>query len=360
MTKLSNPMTPKALGLDIGDRNIHLCAVDADGNVLERDVVPTREVQIRRRLSRVGRCKVVLEAGSQSPWLSRTLADMGFEVLVADPRRVQLITKDPRKTDRRDAEMLALLALGPKKLLGEVHHRSEQAQADLAVIKARAALVESRTAHIQLVRAQCKLAGSALPSSATRSFPANVANLVPEHLRPALEPLLETIRGLTASIYAYDKLIEKLCDERYRETALLRQVHGVGPITALCFVLTLERPQRFADSQRVGSWLGLCPKSHASGDSAPQLSISRAGNPELRRLLVQCAHYILGPFGKPSDLRSFGERLVARGGRASKKKAVVAVARKLAVLLHRLWSSQAAYDPHYSETKKAAVAAVAN
>ncbi|MCF6284612.1 MAG: transposase [Candidatus Hydrogenedentes bacterium] len=169
--------------------------------------------------------------------------------------------------------------------------------------------------------------------------------MLPPALRPALFPILETIEGLTTTIKEYDRDIEKLCKEKYPETELLRSIPGVGPITALTFVLTLEAPERFASSRDVPAYVGLLPRRSQSGDSDPQLRITKCGSPQLRRLLVSCAQYILGTHGPDSELRQWGERLMARGGAAAKKRAVVAVARKLTVILHRLWITGMLYEP---------------
>ena len=126
---------------------------------------------------------------------------------------------------------------------------------------------------------------------------------------------------------------------------LLRQVPGVGALTALTYVLTLEDPARFADPRAVGSYLGLRPRQADSGDLSPQLHVTKAGDEMLRRLLVGAAHYILGPFGPDTDLRRWGLGLAARGGKRGKRLAVVAVARKLSVLLLRLWATGEAYEP---------------
>jgi len=357
MTQLSATFSPLTIGLDIGDRTTHFCVL-RDRQVVTRGSAKTTREGLDEALGDLVGSRVVLEAGSQSPWMSRHLRKQGFEVHVADPRRVQLISKDPRKTDRRDAEVLARLESGMPELLGEVHHRSEQAQADLSMVRGRDQLVQCRTSLVQCVRSLCKAFGERLPSASTVGFSKRVRELVPPMLLPAVEVLLDQIAALTASVRELDRRIAKVAEERYPEVALLQQVNGVGPVTATAFVLTIEEPTRFEDSRRLGSWLGLCPRSHASGDSAPELRISKSGDGYLRRLLVQCAQYILGPFGKDSDLRRFGQRLAARGGRAAKKKAVTAVARKLAVLLHRIWRNGLAYDPLHHANRQAAVVAV--
>lgn len=167
--------------------------------------------------------------------------------------------------------------------------------------------------------------------------------------------MLEMIQRLTQEIRRMDREIERLCRERYPEIERLRQVKGVGPITASCFVLTLEDPDRFETSRAVGAYLGLRPRLRNSGEHEPQLRITKGGDVLLRRLLVSGGHYILGPFGPDTDLRGCGLRLCERGGKAAKKRGTVAVARKLAVLLHRLWVTGERYQPvGYAEAKRTA------
>jgi transposase len=191
-----------------------------------------------------------------------------------------------------------------------------------------------------------------LPKCLARSFHKRAAEYIPQALLAALGPVLEQIGSLTERIRQYDRKLETICQERYPETELLRQVEGIGPPTALTFVLTLEDPSRFERSRSVGAYLGLVPAPEQSGDSDPQRRISKEGDQMLRRLLVGSAHYILGPFGHDSDLRRHGEKIASRGGKNSKKRAAVAVARKLCVLLHRLWVSAEVYDPLYNTHRR--------
>ncbi len=168
-----------------------------------------------------------------------------------------------------------------------------------------------------------------------------------------LGPILETIGSLTQRIRDYERQLETISEEHYPETNLLRQVEGVGTLTALTFVLTLEDPYRFEKSRTVGAYLGLVPASDRSGDRDPQKRISKEGDEMLRKLLVGSAHYILGPFGSDSDLRRHGENIAQRGAKNAKKRAAVAVARKLSVLLHRLWIAGEVYDPLYNTHRRA-------
>jgi transposase len=275
-----------------------------------------------------------------------------------NPRKLALIAENESKDDPVDAELLARLGRVEPRLLSPIVHRGARAQADLAVIRARDAMVAARTQLVNHVRGAVKSLGGRMESCSTRRF-AKQESQLPEELRPALEPLLELIETMTEQIRGYDRQIEETCREKYPETELLRQVKGVGAVTALAFVLTLEDPHRFACSRSVGSFLGLRPSRDKSGAQDPELHITKAGDHLLRRLLVGSAHYIVGPFGPDSDLRRWGLKLASRGRKNAKKRAVVAVARKLAVLLHRLWVDGEVYQPLYQAERAVAVGAVA-
>lgn len=360
MTHLTSLVSVSIIGLDIGDRLTHLCALDAERNVIERGHFGTTPEGVRKHFHGRAPARIVMEAGAQSPWLCAELRAMGHHVHVADPRRIALIAKGHRKTDRRDAEVLARLELGMPELLGEVHHRNAQDQADVAILRARDLCVRMRTKCVQHVRGMLKVFGVRARACSTKSFHRAVQDVIPEVLRPALDGLLSMLERLERQIADYDRQIVRIVHERKPVAKRLQEVNGVGPITSLAFVLTVADPSRFSSSRTVGSWVGLTPRVHASGERDPQLSISKTGDGYLRRLLVQSAHYTLGPFGELSDLRRFGLRLVERGGKAAKRRAVVAVARKLAVLLHRLWISGEPYQPfHKLERNTTAVSKTA-
>ncbi len=333
------------IGIDLGDKHSHLCLLDAEGTILEESRLQTRPDAFRQRFGGMSPARIAIEAGTHSPWTHALLAELGHEVLVANPRKVRAIYDNDKKCDRVDAEQLARFARMDPKLLSPISHRGMATRADLAILRSRSALVDSRTQLINHVRGSIKPFGVRLPASPTLTFARKAAWKIPRELRPALVPILRTIAELTARIREFERRIEQMAAERYPETIRLRKVDGVGPITSLTFVLTLEDPRRFAKSRAVGAFLGLRPGRSQSGKRDPELHITKAGDRDLRRLLVQSAQYILGPFGKDCDLRRFGLCLAARGNKSAKKRALIAVARKLAVLLHRLWLSPIDYDP---------------
>lgn len=347
------------VGLDLSDKKGTFVELDADGHLVAAGAVALTEAGLRKGFGGGERRRIALEVGTHSPWVSRLLADLGHEVIVANPRQVALISRNPRKTDRVDAESLARLARVDPTLLRPMQHRGEQAQADLAVIRARDSLVKARTELVNHVRGAAKAMGTRLPACSAETFHYKVQLLLAPLLRPALVPLLAQIEQLTLQIRRYDRTLADLVCERYPETARLRQVRGVGPVTAAAFVLTIDDAGRFRRSRAVGSYLGLVPRQDQSGAQKPELGISKAGDPHLRRLLVQCAQYLLGPFGQDCDLRRWGLGLAGTGSSQRKKKAVAAVARKLAVLLHHLWVTGATYEPLYQATRRRAAAEAA-
>jgi len=343
------------IGMDMGDKKHQVCLLDGDGNEIHAETISNTSKDMKRFFSAYTGATVAIEAGTHSGWVSRILEGLGCTVLIGNPRKLKAIWASTNKSDVRDAEMLARIARFDRKLLYPIHHRGEQAQKSLETIKARDMLVRSRSDLINHVRGAVKGMGGRIASCSTESFHYKAEEEMPEGLAAALIPLLKVIEDLTQRIRAFDKAIKELSCREYPETSRLRQVTGVGPVTALAYVLTLEEPDRFAKSRAVGPFLGLTQRRDQSGETDKQLRISRAGNEYLRRLLVGCAHYILGPFGPDCDLRRYGLRIAERGGKNAKRRAIVAVARKLAVLLHRLWISGALYEPlHAVNMKRAA------
>jgi transposase len=333
----------RTIGMDVSDKSCSVCVLDASsGDVIEEARIPTTQSAVSRYLEGRPRASVTIEVGPHSPWLARVIAAAGHDPVVANARQVRLVYGTSRKNDRIDAEKLARLARYDTRLLAPIRHRSAQAQADLARVRSRDVLVRTRAKLVSHARSIVKAFGARLPRCSTEAFHHKVREHVPSELLPALTPVLDTLANLTASINAIDAALAERAATAYPETQLLRQIPGVGPITSLAFVLTLEDPHRFAKSREVGPYLGLTPGQRQSGERDPVTSITKGGDTLLRRLLVQCAHQILRR-PNDTDLKRVGERHLARG--THRNKAVTAVARKLAVLLHHLWITGEVYEP---------------
>jgi transposase len=344
------------IGIDLGDKNCDVCVMDGEGEVSEEFRLAMKVADFQKYFVTIKRSRVAVEAGGQSLWVAETIQRCGHEVYVSDTRKVAYIHDSDEKADPKDAYKLAELVHFKPRLLHPIQHRSAAAQADLSWIRAREGMVASRTQLINLVRGISKGFGERLGKCSTESFTSKRAAEIPEAIRGAVAPLLETIDHLNEQIRYYDQMEAHIAAKRYGKHWLLEQVNGVGVHTSLSFMLTIGDPERFAKSRTVGAFLGMRPRQKESGGSKPQLGITKAGDEYLRKTLVNCAHYILGPYGKDSDLRRYGQRICERGGKNAKKRAVIAVARKLAVLLHRLWVSGEVYEPLRNRQAKSVAA----
>jgi transposase len=347
------------IGLDLGDRTSHYCVIDAGGEVIVQDQLATTKTGLNSLFGKLGPSRVALEVGTHSPWASRHLAALGHEVIVANPRNVEWITQSRRKNDRLDAEKLARMARVDPKLLSPIRHRGEQAQRDLAVIRTRMVLINARTQMVNSARGQVKSFGQRLASCDCDQVGPELGQELTEEVRQIVEPLLQAAAQLTKQIKALDERIHQMT-ERYPEIELLTAIYGVGELTAVTFVLTLDDAGRFGKSREVGPYLGLVAGQHQSGKQERAQRITKEGDHLLRRLLVQCAHCLLKQGAPDSDLRRWGlakmdqqrQQQQQRSGKKGtkvkgKKRVLVAVARRLAVLMHKLWINGEVYEPLY-------------
>src|SRR6201984_3578735 len=300
------------IGLDLGDRNSWYCVLDEAGHVQLEQRVRTTAKALREVFGEMPHSRIALEIGTHSPWISRLLSELGHEVIVANARKVRLIGESRKKNGALAAETLARLARIDPELLDPVKHRSAQAQADLRMIRGRAGLVRARTGVVNTARGLAKSYGERLRGCNVRNMnPEKAESLSPE-LPAALEPLLNAIESLSERIVEYNERIEQLAQQSYPKVALLKQIKGVGTLIALTYMLTLEDPHRFGRSRDVVFYRGVQPGRRNSGQSEPQMHISKEGDPYLRTLLVQGAQHILGPFGVDCDLRRWGLKLADR------------------------------------------------
>ena len=347
------------IGIDIGDRSSRYCIVNSTGATLLEGKLATTRQDLSAGFQSFAKTTIAVEAGTHSPWISRYLKAMGHDVVVANPRKVALIGQSSRKNDQADAAKLAMLAQTNQRLLFPIRHRGERSQADLALIRARELLVESRTSMINGARGQAKSFGCRLESCDADAVKPEMADILPEAMRFSVKKLLETAAELTAKIHAADQQIHKNA-ERYTELNVLTEVWGVGELTAFALVLTVDDKDRFEKSRQIGPYLGMVPGQDQSGDSDKPQRITKEGDRLVRTLLVQCAHCILKKNAPDTDLKRWGlkkiDDQVKRGKKPNKKKVLIGVARKLAVLMHRLWATGEVYDPLYNAKKQEALA----
>jgi transposase len=342
-----NDIPQTTIGVDLGDSKHHYCVLNQAGKPLAEGTLANTREALSDLAARYPGARVAMEVGTHSPWISEQLLGEGCEVFVANARKLRAVYENERKCDALDARMLAKIARLDPELLSPVTHISQEAMADRLVLSARDRLVEHRTALVQSVRFSLKSLGLRVASCSAPVFPKRVGEALAGRadLLAGIEPSLAVIVAMNASIAELDRRIERLGTEKYPAAERLRQIPGVGPVTSLAFVLAVEDPARIDATRDIGAYFGIVPRRDQSGGSDKSLGISKTGNAYVRTLLVQCAQHILGPHGPESDLRRFGLRLAERGGRAAKRKAIVAVARKLAVLMLSLWKSGEDYRP---------------
>lgn len=348
MTQTTATADLRTIGLDLGDTNSTLCELDASGAIVARAEVPTSRAALTAKFKRRARTRIVLEACGQSTWIAKLLESFGHEVYVANPRQLHLISKSVRKTDRNDAHLLARIGRSDLGLLQPTHVRSQPSVEARTVLSARRNLVQVRTRLINSVRAAAKGFGQKLKTCGSDAF-AKMATvgLAPE-LLALIQPQIDTLVFLQEQIELYDERIEKLGNEHFPQTTLLRAIHGVGPQVALAFVAAIDDPRRFARSRDVGPYLGLTPRRDQSGDSDPRLRITKHGDGDMRSLLVSAATHVLRKGAPDCDLKRFGKRIAGPTPTPREKaRARIAVARKLAVLMHRLLRNGEVYDAQY-------------
>lgn len=337
------------VGLDVSKEQTSYCVKDKTGATLAEGKVETHPDAIFEMLKAETLCpeRVVLETGSMSGWLQRHLAALSMPVICVDARQAHAVMKlQPNKTDASDAAVLAELARTG--FYRQVALKSENAQERRSLLKARDQVVKQRRDIDNTLRGLLRSFGIRLPKG-VGGFVARVRMQLTEHPNLAIvaEPLLDVRRSLDQSLDKLDREVGR----RVKADPVCRRlmsVPGVGPVTALCFVSTIDDPTRFTKSRTVGAYLGLTSRRHQSGEMDYSGRISKRGDSLLRKYLYEAAHCLLTSVRRACSLKSWARRVQKRAGH---KKACVALARKLAVLLHRLWQNGATFQ--WPQTTKA-------
>ena len=268
------PRVAMTIGADLGDVWSHYCTLNEDGEVVNRGRFRTTPKAVEKWFTDVPQARVAMEAGTHSIWISEQLEELGHEVIVANVRELRAISHSDRKSDKVDAEKLARYARLDPEILRPITHRTVEQQQALTLIRARNVLVRLRTAAVNAVRGLTKSCGHRMPASTTRCFAKRSLAVMPPALARALNPVLDQIAQMTLQIKQYDRQIQEVGQTEHPETQALQKVHGVGPITALTFVLTLGSKQRFKQSRDVGCYLGLS-RSVAN----PEITILNSASP---------------------------------------------------------------------------------
>jgi transposase len=333
------------IGMDMGDKNHKAIGLSESGEIISREEVPCTAEGVSSYLGRHPGALLAIETGTHCRWVSKLGLDLGHEVLVGNARKLRMIWDSSRKNDWRDAEMLAKVARTDRSLLHPVALRDDGDQSLMRLVKSRDVLVRSRTRIVSHIRGFCKSEGARLPKCSAESF-ARLEREVCPSVRPVVKPLFAVLRELCKKIALYDKMIADAVKRLHgEEAALLEPIAGVGPVTAAAFLAAVGDVQAFGSARDAGPYFGLVPRQDQSGGTDRQLRISKEGNGIVRRLLVTAANYIMGPFGADCELRRHGMKIAERGGKNAMKRAKVAVARKLAVLMLAILRGKSSYRP---------------
>lgn len=327
------------IGIDIGDKVNFICILNESGDILDKFEIDNNKEEMIEYFESIEKASIVIEAGSHSPWISRLLISIGHDVFTCNPRHLAAVSQNLQKSDQTDCEILARLLLTGKHLLKQVHHAKEDAMRDFLLIKSRRALVKSRTILINNSRGVVKSFGERIsPRLTADAFHKHAGETLKEDTLEKIEDLIEVIGKTTEQILKYEKSIKDLIKKKYPVAELLQSINGVGPLTSLAFILTIDDPNRFEKSRNVPVYLGLVPRRDQSGDKDKQLPITKAGSKLMRSLLLNCANYILSEKGEDNQIKRFGLKISGNGkSKARKNKAKVAVARKLCVIMHQIW-----------------------
>ena len=345
MKTVANTAVKACIGFDLGETSSHYCLVNLEGQVECRGQVENQRSEFERVLSSCPQARVVIETCRVSHWIGSHMRSLGREVYEANPRRVALISQSSKKTDRNDAELLAKIGRADVSLLNAIHPRSAACMEARILLRVRQQLVGTRTRAVNSVRSCLRVFGYSAPSCCTEQFAERTAPVVPAHLAALLRPLFALLKTLNRQIESCDRHLATMAKQRFPDSQTLQQIHGVGPLVSLAFVTAIGDPKRFRDSRMVGAYLGLTPRSRQSGRSDPQLRISKEGDPMVRSLLVTAATHILRQSAPDTALKRHGRRLAKNGSPRDRARARIAVARKLAVVLHRLWLTGEVYRP---------------
>jgi len=345
MKQSSSNILPLTIGLDLGSRSTQVAVLAPSRKLIEERTVSTTKAALTRLFERYPGARIVLEASTPARWITKLAESLGHEVIVANPRNIPLITQSQRKNDRNDARLLAKLGQVDVSLLCPVQLRDERFQSARRELFVRDHLVKQRTKIVTFIRSQVKAIGRSLPSCDAKNFAKQMQPAIPRELQSVLNPLFQVLETIVESIKTADERIARLNKLVFPESEVLRAAHGVGPLTALAFVATIGDPARFRDSRSVGAYVGLVPAMNQSGNYDPAMRITKCGDGYLRRLLVSSATRILQSNAPDSDLKRFGERIIGQGGKRARARARIAVARKLAVLLHALLKTGEVLEP---------------
>lgn len=331
------------VGFDLGKRNSQVCVQDENGELLAELRIKTTRDDLTTTFAKFPKAQVLIEASTSSDWVARVLEGIGCDVVVGDPRFSLMYAQTNKKVknDKRDARALA--DARRLKAFRRAHRKSDAARELSGRIRVRAQLLRMRTKLINLVRAQCEREGVIVPACESKAFDDVVQGIQMEAvLFEVVSPAVVQISSLTKQLDELDKELKAIASA-HSVARLLQTVHGVGPLTALAFIAAVDDPKRFENARELTSYLGLVPGENNSGDSKrPPHAITKTGDSTARSYLVEAAFSHTNRRAPESHLKSWYAKLTK--DKKSKKRAAVAVARRLARVLWAMWRDNKPFD----------------
>lgn len=337
-------------GLDISMKETSIAIVDEKGKFIFEKVCNTEPEDIAKTLndSGVKLEKIGLESGCLSFWLMDELKQLGFSAICIESKQMAtIIALKVNKTDKNDARLIAEVMRC--NLYKEVYHKTKESIEIGLQMGARRTLVDVRTKLKNSIRGYIKAYGIRLGGVSHAKFANVVRAAIKNHedsVRAAIEGILKSYEEVCRNIEEAERQLEGLCNKD-AVIQLLESIPGVGTITALTFKAVIDNPYRFVNPRDIGAYLGLTPRQYSSGDTVSQGRISKCGCSELRMLLIECATVLLTRTKGWTKLKAWGLKIMKRSGI---KKAAAAVARKLAIIMLRMWQEGKAFV--WGEPKK--------
>lgn len=334
------------VGIDVANKASAICVIDEQGEVVRRAEVATEVYELNKTLAGLDEARVVIESCPLAEWLAEVVEAGGHEAVIIDARAARHLVSSKKKTDARDAHTLAQLARTG--WYNAVHRKSREARLLRSQLQARQGLVRTRKAMDSQVRGLLRAQGLRLGRVSAGEFAERVRALAGERV-PGLLPYLEPLLSLYEQALVEARRLKRELERGSRREALrrrLQSVPGVGPLVSQVYVATVDEPGRFEHAEQVADYAGLTPRVSQSGESCYRGRITKEGDQLLRWHLVEAAHVLL-THGRDCRLKRWGLALQRRKGAG---KARVAVARKLAILLWRLWMTGERFEPRLTPT----------
>lgn len=335
------------IGMDLGDKKHAIVGLDAKANIVLRRWLPNDQDSLRTFFERNKGAEIGMETGTHCRWISVLATECGCKAYIGNAHKLRSIFGNTHKNDMRDAEEIANLLHENKRHFHPVMLRDQEHQDLVQLVKMREVAMTDRTRSINAIRGMAKANGARIADCDADSFHRQlklVLMTLPDNLIRLFRPQIELLKAINATIKAYGKLIDRYRKQHFKEEcALLETIPGIGPINSTSFVAFAGDVKRFRHACDVGPYFGLTAGRDQSSDKDEPKKITKEGNKFVRHLLVNAANNIMKASAANTELKQFALRVWGERGKIAKRKAKVALARKLAVTMAAMLRNGTAY-----------------